>query len=647
MTHPLPFLALLVGAIALLTPPSAAQGPVPAPGLGSAVANDGVDLTDLSLEDLMDIEVTIATRSEQSLSELPAAVYVLTGDEIRRSGHSSIPEALRMVPGFYVSHWTTDNWDVTSRGFGPGLSSTSLAYLNQLLVMIDGIVVYSPLFAGTWWALQDIDLADVDRIEIVRGPGGILWGSNAVHGVVHVITLDPSETQGKRITARAANDDRHASARYGGTFGENGRYRAWLKVADYDTASNPFEGFGQDWNLNSAGFRTEWSSEGKDFTVWTRAYEGRFEDTAFDLTTFLPFEDVADKRGFQLYWSMEDAEAGSHWHTWFTTNQQDIPTLLDLDINTVDFEYNRNVELDHGALLTVGGGYRLIDSRLQGDDPFFLAFEPEDHTQSIFRAFALTTTEITDNLTVMLGLAGEHNDATGFELQPTARATWTPSETAMMWASASRAVRTPSLEERFLSPNSATIGDPDFLAEVLFAYEIGARALLSERVSADLALFYNDYENLHFADLDPVTFQQFVTNDAEGHGYGAELALDIQPISRWSLRSAYSFLYGEYEANGVELPTEDQSPRHIFNLRSYLDLGDNWELDSGIYAVEDLGPGFEGAEYVRADVRVGWSPSESLDLFAGVQRLTDSTQSEFDDFDNPRRAFFFGATWRP
>jgi iron complex outermembrane receptor protein len=178
--------------------------PLSAPALAAARDGEEDDLSSLSLEELLDIEVTIASKSKQKLSDVPAAVYVITGEEIRRSGHSSLPEVLRMVPGFYVSHWTTGAWDVTSRGFGPGTSVTNGAFLNQLLVLIDGVVVYSPLFAGTWWPLQDLDLGDVDRIEIVRGPGGILWGSNAVHGVVHIITKHSSDTQGFKLYGRGA-----------------------------------------------------------------------------------------------------------------------------------------------------------------------------------------------------------------------------------------------------------------------------------------------------------------------------------------------------------------------------------------------------------------------------------------------------------
>ena len=203
--NPLPI--LLAAPLAAPLPPTPPGDPTP--------PSDDVDLTEFSLEELMDLEVTVATRTASPLSETPAAVYVLTGDEIRRSGHTSVPEALRMVPGFYVSRWTTGAWDVTSRGFGNGLSLINQAYLNQLLVMIDGVVVYSPQFAGVWWPIQDVLMEDIDRIEVVRGPAGALWGTNGVHGVVHIITKHGSDTVGWQVNARTQKDHSLASARYG------------------------------------------------------------------------------------------------------------------------------------------------------------------------------------------------------------------------------------------------------------------------------------------------------------------------------------------------------------------------------------------------------------------------------------------------
>ncbi|HED66740.1 MAG TPA: hypothetical protein ENJ09_14445, partial [Planctomycetes bacterium] len=263
--------------------------------------DQGVDLTDLSLEELMNIEVTVASRTKQKLSDVPAAVYVLTGDEIRRAGFSSVQEALRMVPGFQVSHWTNNMWDVTARGYGNGTSLTNSAFLNQLLVMIDGVPVYSPQFAGVWWALQDVDLADIDRIEVIRGPGGIIWGANAEHGVVHIITKNAADTQGAQFNTFQGNEDRHVSARGGVPFGETGHLRVWGKISTYDTPAAPLWGYKQDWTLNTGGFRADWGDpEAWQYNVWARAYNGRFRNIGFDLVFFQPFSTLNEKFGGQF-----------------------------------------------------------------------------------------------------------------------------------------------------------------------------------------------------------------------------------------------------------------------------------------------------------------------------------------------------------
>jgi len=613
------------------------------------VDNDAQELKSLSIEQLMDLEVTIASRNEQSLSRVPAAVYVLTGDEIRRAGHTSIPEALRMVPGFYVSHWTTAAWDVTARGFSPGLSLTSSAFLNQLVVMIDGVVAYSPLFAGTWWHLYDIDMNSVDRIEIMRGPGGSLWGTNATHGIVNVITKNSADTHGLRVSGRVGNDDSHAGIRYGGALGETGSYRVWAKGAWYDTLSNSQLDFNNDWDTHSAGFRADWKQAGRDVTVWSRFYD--FDNHAFGFDAVNGTIPVIDrKKGYELYAGMVDPEDGSRLQAWFITDQQHQPTFLDYTINTFDVEYQRPFALSKTNELTGGVGYRRIGSDLVGVDPTFEDFDPNVQAQDIFRGFLVDRMQfesIDSELT--LGLSLEHNDFTQFEFQPTARFLWNARENLEFWAAISRAVRTPSLEEDSLSSGSFFVGSHEFTSETLIAYEAGARALLSPTASIDLALFYNDYDDLHFEEFVPSTSQFLLTNDAEGKSLGAELAFDVKPSERWTLRSAYSFVHGYYHntVDGSAIGNDQYYPQHQFNLRSYYDLGANWELDSAVYVVEKMGPAFDIAEYWRVDARLGWRPVPSLELYVGAQSLNDATHSEFSDTDLVRRSAFIGVNWAP
>lgn len=634
------FLCALLGGA-----PTAQGASAPA---GDPDTPDRQSLKELSIEELMQLDVTIASRSEEDQSHVPGAVYVLTGDEIRRAGHSSVPEALRMVPGFYVSHWTTAAWDVTARGFSPGLSLTSSAFLNQLVVMIDGVVAYSPLFAGTWWHLYDIDLNDVERIEIMRGPGGSLWGTNATHGVVNVITKSTDDTRGPRVSLRNATDDRHVGVRYGGKLGDKGNYRVWAKGAWYDTLQDSQLDFDNSWDSESTGFRADWEAGGRQFTLSSRLYKFANHAFGFDVVGGLTIPVIDEKKGYQIYGSMANPD-GSVLQAWFTSEQQAQPTFIDTSIHQFDLEYHREFALSNASRLTLGTGYRRIQSDLTGDDPTFADFDPHNFTQDTFRGYALDRIALPDwNSELTLGLTLEHNDFTQFELQPTARMTWTPTADMTLWSAISRAVRTPSLEERTLSSGSFFVGSDQFRSEELTAYELGARKLLSPSASVDLALFFNDYDHLHFQE-DNGLGQFLLTNDARGKAYGAELAVDVKPSARWTLRSAYSFVRGEYEnvASGNDLSTDEYYPQHQFNLRSYYDLGEDWELDSAVYVVEKMGAAFDIAEYVRVDLRLGWRPYAGVECFVGVQDVNDATHSEFSDTDLVRRAIIVGLNWAP
>jgi iron complex outermembrane receptor protein len=611
---------------------------------------DELDLTELSLEELLDMEVTIASRTEQKLSDVPGAVYVLTGDEIRRSGHSSIQEALRMVPGFYVSNWTTTEWDVTSRGFGNGTALANQAFLNQLLVLIDGVVVYTPLFAGVWWALQDIDLEDVDRIEVIRGPGGILWGSNAVHGVVHVITKDAGDTQGVKVGGRTANDEWNAGGRYGGSFGENANYRLYYKSSRYDTHANPFLGFSQDWGIDSVGMRVDLGAQDeRRTTLWGRAYQAELDGIGFELVGFTVIPVTDDKQGYQVFGSSTSADGSSTVTAWVSNDRQDIETELDLDITTLDVEYKHQFDWSDTSRLVAGLGYRRVRSDVEGDDDLFQFFIPEERTQHNFRLFAVQTWNVPAwDVDFVLGAQLEKNEFTDYEVQPTARVMWRPAEDWATWAAVTHSRRTPSLEEVDLSTNSFFVGDPDFESEEATTFEVGVRRQIGELALLDVAAFYNDYNDLHFEEpLGGGNFQ--LTNGAEGEAYGVEVAADAKPSDRWSIRSAWTFIGGNIQekATGADEPTDDYHPRHQLNVRSYFDLAEDWELDTAAYFYEHFGGTFESAERWRLDVRLGWQPRDDLRVYVGAQQLNSATDSQFDEFDKVRRQFFVGLTWTP
>lgn len=631
----------------LLCGSGGAQVPANDPIEASALSGD-LDLTELSLEDLLDIEVTVASRTSQSVSKSPAAVYVLTGDEIRRAGHSSVPEALRMVPGFYVSRWKSSAWDVTSRGFGTGLSEISFAYLNQLLVMVDGVVVYSPLFAGVWWPLQDMDVTEIDRIEIIRGPGGLLWGSNAVHGVVNIITKHSADTQGPKVSGRYSGDEWNLNNRYGGRFGETGSYRLWWRRARYDGIDNEFFDGDESWSVNSAGGRVDWTTEGgRKAQVNGRIYQARFG--LQDFNDPLGEASVYDRAwGGSFSWSLTDPDAGSTWRASYVKDKQALVEYVDFDIDIVNVEYQGEWSPAHQHTVTWGLGYEFIHSRVESQDPFsFLDFDPESIDQHNARAFVLDTYRFADDAaSLSVGLQAVHTEFEDFEVQPSMRLAWTPAKGRMLWSAISRAVRTPSIEEASLAFDGVPRSTP-LDSESLVAFELGWREVLTPNVAVDLTAFYNDYDDQRTIQFDEDTFDVSYANTGTGDAVGAELAIDATLGSDWKLRSSYSYINSSFQdEDGFDLGNDAYHPRHIFSLRSYYDISDGWELDAGVYLVEGFGVGFTEAEYVRGDLRLGWQPSEQLEVSVGVQGLNDSARSEFPGSEVPRQ-WFLRLAWTP
>ncbi|MFT7541258.1 MAG: iron complex outermembrane receptor protein [Gammaproteobacteria bacterium] len=648
---------LAFGSLSFGSEPAGGDDPVPA-AFSSAdpadpadpVGADG-DLTELSIEDLLGIEVTIASRSSQSLSEVPGAVYVLTGDEIRRSGHSSVQEALRMVPGFYVSRWQTSSWDVTSRGFGSGVAYTNQAYINQLLVLVDGVVVYTPLFPGVWWSLQDLDMGQVERIEIIRGPGGILWGANAVHGVVHVITKNAHDTLGVRVSGRASEDERHVAVSSGSTFGENGAVRMWVKNAHYDALEGPAVGIDDSFSIDSIGGRADWTdSRGNEWMAWARAYEADVYEIGFDLVGFFNYRALTKKHGYQAHVQRTNPENDSTWQASYVSDQQDRPTYFNLRIDTVDLEYRKGVYNSENLDIQAGAAWRHIQSDFVGDDVPYWDFSPHEVSLDTLRAFSLATYTFDDPAwSLLAGVSIENNELTDWEVQPTVRVSWAPDEDSLAWAGVSRAVRTPSLEERFSTPTGFLAGDPDFDSEEVISYEMGYREIITEELSADVAIFFNQYDDLRVEVLGGAG-NIITVNEGEASTHGAEVAVDWKPSDKWSVRSAYSFETGDYEfkPTGENLGTEEESPKHSGSIRSFYDISEAWELDLGIYAVEGLGDFLRRAEYVRADMRLGYRPNENFNIYAGIQGMTQDNWTEYDpSFGTRRTSLFFGMDWTP
>jgi iron complex outermembrane receptor protein len=636
---PIGGLALALAAIAASPHPriGAQQG-------AATEESDELDLVELSLEELLDLEITVASRHKEKLRDAPAAVYVLTGDEIRRSGHTSVQEALRMVPGFHVAQWKGFGWDVTSRGFTGSLSALNESFANQLLLIVDGVSYYSPVQAGIWWPLVDIPLADVERIEIIRGPAGTLWGANAVNGVVHVITKHAKDTQGNLFAATAGDSEYSGDLRHGGRLGESGSYRVWTSYSWYD-ALQPSNGnkFPEEWWIGSVGARADWDLPSGRYRLVGTAYTSEFGEELWNAVTqaYNPWDDTIKNGGF-LLGSWERGEEGDT-HRIQTWAQSDFQKQFDFeqDVRTLDVEYTRGKRLDETHELTAGVGYRLVDSNLHGNNGY-IDFVPESRELHGVRAFIQDQIALPSlDSKLVLGTQVELSTLAGLQVQPNVRWLWNPTMDQTVWAAISRAVRTPSLEEVDIEQRFDATGPPflrgtdDFESERLLAYELGYRRPIGHRAFLDIATFYNDFDNLQSVEDDPTLTFQFYDNQVSATAWGAEVALDVDVTEDWRLRSSYAAFKMDFEADpgSTEEPTVDTKdgliPKHRVNLRSYYDLGDNWELDTGIYWVDGHSASFfDNPSYWRVDARIGWNPSPNVQFSLGVQNLTEEEHPE-------------------
>ncbi|HKX30081.1 MAG TPA: TonB-dependent receptor [Blastocatellia bacterium] len=648
-----------------------AQAPGPAP-----------DLTTASLEELMNIEVTSASKKEERLFQTAAAISVITQEEIRRSGMTSLPELLRLVPGLHVARIDGNKWAITARGFNS-------RFPNKLLVLIDGRSIYTPQFSGVYWEAQFLPLEEIERIEVIRGPGGALWGANAVNGVINIITKSAAETQGGLMSAGGGSED-HAfgSLRYGGTAGANAHYRIHARSFSRSgllDASGREAPDGQ--RAVSGGFRLDWSRSGRDaLTLQGDIYDSTLRETSTPVTLPAPFAPPRPTPG-----EFTGGNVMGHWNHIFS-ERSDATLQIYFDrsrreirdvgerVDTIDFDFQHHLALKRRQDLIWGVGYRLIADQTNGNLGTPAQFTPKGRSFQIFSAFVQDELMLIKNrLRLTLGTKLEHNDYTGYEVQPSARLLWTPSARQTVWAAASRAVRTPARTQNSLRINatafpgpdglivfSTLIGSPDPQSEELRAYELGYRAQPSRKLSLDLAAFYNVYDRLVTFDPGPPFFDTFgyphltiplrFGNLMNGRVYGAELSATADLTRRWRVRGGYSFLAAELnhklagQDQNVDLG-ENHSPKHQFQVHSYFKLPGRLELDNGLYYLTKLSaqsiPG-----YTRLDLRLGWKMRESFELSFGAQNLLDDRHPEFNSLDSivitsqAKRSFYGKATWR-
>ncbi|MBI2882437.1 MAG: TonB-dependent receptor [Candidatus Methylomirabilis oxyfera] len=644
------------------------------------------DLTELTLQQLMTIKVTTVSKREEILFNAAAAAYVITGEEIRRAGVRSIPEALRMAPGVDVAQLDANKWAISIRGFNGRFS-------NKLLVLIDGRSVYTPLFAGVFWDVQDTLLEDIDRIEVIRGPGSTLWGANAVNGVINIITKKASTTQGGYVEGGGGTEERgFGSVRYGGEFAEGGFYRAYAKYFRRDRFITQAGRDGaDDWEAFRGGFRTDWDLSAHDsLTVQGDMYRGTYGQTTMIASLLPPFSETSEPTNtfsggnMLARWRHRLAERSETVLQLYYDRTHRNESLFREDRDTVDLDFQHHVGL--GARHDVVWG---VDARLSFDDiegSSTISFTKSNrmfHRVGGFMQDQITLIE--DRLFLTLGTKVEHALFSGFQVQPSARLLWTPADGHAVWAAVSRAVRTPSRGEVDVRSNALTrppdptdpsglptlfraIGSRDFGSEEVIASEIGYRVKPTDWVMIDVAGFYNIYNNLRtsepgtpFLSSSPapphIEVPLRVDNKLAGRTVGVEIATTWRPVSFWKLQLNYSFLDIHLDPDPSSRDTvtktdEGLSPRHQVQLLSHLNLPWRLQFDTAAYFVDRL-PTFDLRRYLRLDVRLGWRPTPAFEINLVGQNLLEGSHREFgtilgDVINTTRvqRSVLVYATWR-
>jgi len=639
---------------------------------GNAMAQDQKavpDVTAMSMEDLMNMQVTSVSKRSQKVADAPAAIFVITQDDIRRSGATSIPEALRLAPGLEVARIDQNKWAIGSRGFNGRFD-------NKLLVLIDGRSVYTPLFSGVYWNIQDVLLQDIDRIEVIRGPGATLWGANAVDGVINIITKPAASTQSAIVEAGGGTEERGAGGvRYGGKIGDATHYRIYGKYFDWGPSDYITGGTAHDgWDAVRGGFRADWTPSGANsLTIQGDIYRSNYNETLTVPTLSAPYSNTFPNNGTYSggnilgRWN-HTTEGGSMSLQMYYDNTTTVDHQLFEDHqNIFDVDFQDGFHVGNHQQFLWGLGYRSI---LDGNDSSFtVSLQPNQVNLNQFSTFLQDEIGLADNrLRLTLGSKLEHNTFTGFEVEPNARLLWTLTPNQSVWTAISRAVRTPALTEEGLRLNSAVIppgtpqnpspfpavlavfGSHQFNSEDLLAYEFGYRMQATSNLSLDIATFYNRYSNLRsaepgtpFPEGGPVPTDIVVpfvaANKMSGGTYGLELFADWKVIPKWRLSGSYSYLQMDIHKNSdSQDPTADipngSSPRHQWYLRSSVDLPKHFDEDTTLRFVDHLS-GLSLPGYYSLDAHLGWKPVKNLEFSIGGQNLLDNHHLEFlPDFVN-------------
>jgi len=635
------------------------------------------DLSSLSIDQLMNVEINSVTKHSERIADAPSAVTVITQEDIQRSGLDSIPELLRLVPGMDVARLNANTWAISARGFNDPLA-------NKLQVLFDGRTVYSPNFAGVYWDAQDYVLQDLDRIEVIRGPGATLWGANAVNGVVNITSKSADQTQGLLADGWAGSDNQNTSLRYGGMLDDRTYYRVYGKFSNTDNFKNADGSDAHDgWDSAHGGFRIDRFSTDQDtLTLEGDAFSQDAAQTNRVPVFTSPFVALTptqmDSNGidFLARWThVTDAKSEFALQLYYDCYNRD-EYVLDADIDTFDLDFHDRFPLGQRQEITWGGGARLI--LINDKSTPTITVDPAVQRNYLINQFVQDDIALVpDRLHAFIGTKLEENNYTGFEVQPSARLLWTPDQRNSVWGAVSRAVRTPSVADRYTTfVESRTIVPPGTPAEIdlvanpgvsseeMMAYELGYRVQVSDALSFDVDAYYDHYDKLRdFLQGTP----QFVAtptphlmipltelNSAAGPIYGASIAANWKVTDGWRLMGSYTLQQSHIHSSlgqTTEVMVNGSLPVNQFQIHSYLNITKNLQFNSSLYYVDRLTNGNIPA-YVRLDMAVSWQPCDGLDLSAGVQNILDNQHPEFPSNDGfiqgseVPRSYYGQITWR-
>jgi iron complex outermembrane receptor protein len=606
------------------------------------------DLKKMSLDELMDLQVTSVSKRPEKLAEAASAIQVITGEDIRRAGATSLPEALRLATNLEVAQIDARQWAITARGFNN-------VFADKMLVLIDGRTVYTPLYAGVYWDVQNTMLADLDRIEVISGPGATQWGANAVNGVINVTTKSAKDTQGGLIVAGAGSELLNSGeARYGGRLAPNLYYRVYAKYSEHGKSVRPSGANSDDnWRTGQIGFRLDSTTGGADvLTLQGDVYTTTMNQGA-------PANIRANGGNLLGRWSRQLAENSDvKLQVYFDRTHRRIPGSFTQDIDTYDVDFQHRLPLGPAQDFVWGLGYRFVRDDVINTPAN--AFLPARVGRQLFNAFVQDEIALRkDRLHLTLGTKVEHDDYTGFEVEPSARLAWRPDQRQTLWGAISRAVRTPSRIDRDLYspavPPYRVTGGSNVVSEKLIAYELGYRVQLEPQLALSLATFLNNYDDLRsLSPLNPpLAFPVETGSGLRGRSAGAELAAEWQAAPGWRLRAGWTELrvHSERQPGNVDRATRDsiaRDPNHQAFLRSTLDLSDRWECDATLRYIARINqssvPG-----YAEADLRLGWRPGKDWELSLLGQNLLHSQHPEFNSPSVRRevqRAVYGKASWQ-